>query len=80
MIEALLAEQQHKEKDEMAYAPCHTIGDYCMRTDTDAISRGFQLVNPVTFDIKTYVLQGLIDNPFNGQAIHDTWEHITMFY
>lgn len=64
----------------MAYAPCHIIGDYYMRTDIDAISRGFQLVNPVKFDIKSYVLQGLIDNPFNGQAIRDTWEHITMFY
>lgn len=58
----------------------HTLGDYCRCTNTDQISWGFQPTNPMTFDIKNFVLQYLRDNMLNGQAIHDPWEHLAMFY
>lgn len=44
------------EKMEMATPPRQMFGDYCRRTDTDQISWGFQLVNPMTW-YKNYVLQ-----------------------
>lgn len=54
------------------------MGDYCRRTNGGHISLGFQLANPITNDIKNFVLSGLKDNSFNGQAIKDTWEHIVI--
>lgn len=44
------------------------VGDYCRKTVVDQISLGFQLPNPVTFDIKNYVLLSLKDNPWENLA------------
>lgn len=48
-----------------------TMGDYCRRTDVGQISLGFQPPNLVTFNIKNYVLSGLRENIFDGQAVRD---------
>lgn len=55
-------------------------GDYFRCIDADQISRGFQPVNPVNFDIKNSMLHGLRDNPFDGHAICDALEHLAKFY
>lgn len=54
--------------------------DYCRRSDTRHISLGFQPANPVTFDINFCVLSGLIDNPFDKEAIRDLWKYLAKFY
>lgn len=62
------------------YSTKETLRDYNTRTDAGHISLGFQPANPVTFDIKNYVLPSLRVNPFGGQAIRDPWEHLARFY
>lgn len=64
----------------MANLPRQTFVEYYRRIKADQISRGFQPANPVTFDIKNYVLHVLKDNLFNGQAINDSQEHLSKFY
>lgn len=56
------------------------MGDYCRKTGVGQISLGFQLANPVNFDINNYVLSGLKDNSSDGKAIRDPWEHLTKFF
>lgn len=34
----------------------------------------------MSFDINNFALHGLRDNPFDGQAIRDLWEHLVKFY
>lgn len=55
----------------MANPPRLMMGDYCRRTEADQISLGFQPTKNVTFNIKNYVLSGLGDKFFEGQAIID---------
>lgn len=65
-----------EEEITMAIVPLPpTMGDYCKRTD-----KGFVPANPANFDITNYVLSGLRDNPFKGNAIRDPWEHLAHFY
>ncbi|PNX63144.1 hypothetical protein L195_g053356 [Trifolium pratense] len=45
-----------KKREAMAAQPRRTLGDYCKRSDTEQISLGFQLADPVNFDIKGNVL------------------------
>lgn len=45
-----------------------------------SISLGFQLVNPLRFDIKNYVSQGQRDNHFDEWAIREPLEHLAKFY
>lgn len=63
----------------MVNPPRQTMEDYCKRTDTGRISLGFQLANPVTFNIKNVVLVGLRDNQFDGSVIRDPWVHLIHF-
>lgn len=51
-----------------------------MRTDAGHISLGFQSANPITFNIKNFVLSSLRDNLFDGQAIWDPWDHLDKIY
>ncbi|CAL5185729.1 unnamed protein product [Lathyrus oleraceus] len=64
----------------MEVVPPPIMGDYCKRTDEGHVSRGFVSENPSNFDIKNYVLSGLRDNPFNENAIRDSWKHLARFY
>lgn len=57
-----------------------TLGDYCKMTDVGQILLGFQPDNPVTFDIKNFVLSGLKDNQVEGKAIKDHWEHLAKLH
>lgn len=69
-----------KVEEEMANLSHQTIEDYCRRTNDIQISLGFQSANPLTFDIKNYVVSGLRENPFDGKAIRDPWENLDKFY
>ena len=56
------------------------MGDYCKQTDEGHVSRGFVPVDPANFDIKNFVLSGLTDNPFDGNAIRDPQAHLARLY
>lgn len=73
-------EELKEVREEMADPPWLTIGDYCTRTDVGQMSLGFQLANPITFNIKNDVLSGLRDNPFDRKVIRGSWEHLAEFY
>lgn len=69
-----------EEEDNMAAPQPLTMGDYCKQTDEGYVSRGFVLADPANFDIKHFVILGLRDNPFDGNAIRDPWAHLARFY
>lgn len=60
--------------------PLQTMEDYCKRTDAGQISNDFEPTDPTKFDIKNNVLSGLRDNPFDGNAIRDSWVHLARFH
>lgn len=64
-------------EEEMNNPPRQTMECYCRKTDVGHISFGFQLANPITFDIQNFVLLDLRENPFNEQ---EPWEHLNKFY
>lgn len=75
--EALQATKEVKEEVEMAAPPLQTLRDYCKMTDSSQICLGFQPANPVTFDIKNYILIDLKENSFDMQEIIHPWENLT---
>lgn len=78
--EALLATKKLKEEiQDMTNPPRQTLKDYCRRIDVGQVPLGFQPANPRTFDIKNFILSSLRDDPFDGQAIRDPWEHLVKF-
>ena len=68
-----------EEEITMEVIPPPTMGDYCKRPNEGQVSKGFVLANPSNFDIKNHVLSGLRDNPFDGNAVRDPWEHLALF-
>lgn len=45
------------------------MGEYCKQTDAWKFSMGVVPDNPTTFEIKNYVLLGLMDDSFDGNEI-----------
>lgn len=73
--------KSEKKEEFMAnQQPMRTMGDFCRWTNACNIYMGFQLANPIDFDIKNTILSGLRDNKFDGSAILDLWEHMACFY
>ena len=62
------------------YSTTINMGDYYNITDTSQTSQGFQTANPMTFDIKSSILSGLIDKQFDGKTIKNPYEHLIRFY
>lgn len=60
-----------QKEETMAYQQPQTMGEYCKQTDAWKISMGVVPDNPTTFEIKNYVLSGLMDNSFDGNEIWD---------
>lgn len=60
--------------------PWQTMDNHWRRTHVLHISSGFQTDNPVTFDIKEFLISGLRDKLFDGQDTKDPWEHLDIFY
>lgn len=69
-----------EEKVEIVVLPRQTLWDNCRKIDAEQISLGFQLVNPVTFDIENLVLSSLKEKSFDRQEIIDPWEYLAKFY
>lgn len=59
----------------MAVAQSLTMGDYFKQTDAGRVFRGFVPEDTVNFDIKNYVLSGLRENSFDGNAL-ETHGHL----
>lgn len=57
-----------------------TMKDYCRRIYDGQISLGFQPANPVTFNVKSFVLSSLREKLFDGKDIRCPWEHMDKFY
>jgi len=58
---------------------CITLGDYGRLDNIDEVAQGFQLVNPLHFDIKYPVLSALRENQFLGRVFEDCNAHLTHF-
>ena len=56
------------------------MGDYGLTTYCGRLTHIFQPANPVAFDIKTYVQQGLINNQYEGREAQCPHEHLSKFY
>ena len=54
--------------------------DYRLTTYRGRLTHIFQLANPVAFDIKTYVQQGLSNNQYEGREAQFPHEHLGNFY
>ncbi|GAU10282.1 hypothetical protein TSUD_423300, partial [Trifolium subterraneum] len=60
--------------------PRRTLGDYGQATGGHNPNRGFQPVNPVSFDIKNTVLSALKENQFAGSESECPNIHLARFY
>jgi len=58
---------------------CITLGDYGRLNNIDEVAQGFQLVNPLHFDIKYSVLSALRENQFLGREFEDCNAYLTHF-
>jgi hypothetical protein len=59
--------------------PRPKLGDYGLATHRGQLTHTFQPANPVAFDIKTTVLNGLRDKQFDGTEAMSPHEHLSRF-
>jgi hypothetical protein len=67
------------ETMEEAVPPRPKLGDYGLATHRGQLTHTFQPANPVAFDIKTTVLNGLRDKQFDGTKAMSPHEHLSCF-
>jgi len=60
-------------------APRPKLGDYGLATHRGQLTHTFRPANPAAFDIKSIVLNGLIDKQFNGTEAMNPHEHLSRF-
>lgn len=60
--------------------PRPMMGDYGLATNRGRLTHVFQPANPVAFDIKNSVLQGLREDQYDGRDNMSPHEHISKFY
>jgi len=60
--------------------PRPLMGDYGLTTYRGRLTHIFQPANPVAFDIKTSVQQGLNNNQYEGREAQCPHEHLSKFY
>jgi len=60
--------------------PRPLMGDYGLTTYHGCLTHIFQPANPVAFDIKTSVQQGLSNNQYEGREAQCPHEHLSKFY
>jgi len=56
------------------------MGDYGLAANRGHLTHVFQQANPVAFDIKTSVQQGLKENQYDGRDTMSPHEHLSHFY